>query len=1037
MTDNIKTVRQALNPAYLKQKIERAKIDVFKKELITLLDRINESESEEFHKNLITEFLNSVYYRDRHYINTKERTDLVIHNGDTPLSPVGVMIEVKKPANKAEMISKNNLNVKSLHELLLYYLRERKSNRNIELKYLIITNIYEWYIFDARNFENTFGSDTQLEKQFTEFENKTSAATTTNTFYKEIADPAIEKYIDKIEYAHFNIRNYDSILRNEIKEDDKELAPLYKFLSPVHLLKLPFAGDNNRLNKEFYAELLHILGLEETVLNGKKLIVRKKAAERHNGSIIENTIERIRIKGKLDNFDAKKYGGTKEEQLFGIALDLAITWINRILFLKLLEAQIIKYHNGNKTHAFMSPDKLYDYDDLDYLFFAVLARKTDERETESKNKFANVPYLNSSLFEITEIEDKTICIDSLQDNITIAPYPKSVLNTNKPIKPLEYLLRFLDAYDFSSESSEEIQEENKSLISSSVLGLIFEKINGYKDGSFFTPSFITMYMCHETISKAVIQKFNQVKNWKCRSITDLYNKIENLTEAGDIFNSIRICDPAVGSGHFLVSALNEMIYLKAELGILLDKSGKRLKEYKITIENDELIICDREGRFFNYNPKNDESQRVQETLFHEKQTIIENCLFGVDINPNSVKICQLRLWIELLKHAYYRTDTNELETLPNIDINIKPGDSLISRFDIHGNYTDLPPITIQKLQYATREYKAQVKLYKCVNDKPAKTKIRENIDRIKQTFSQINNPADTDYRKWKEAEAKSVAFFTSLRFDNDKETWEKQFELLQAETGVLREKYEQKIKTYYSNAFEWAFEFPEALDENGNFAGFDILIGNPPFIQLQSMGNITDVYKNMRYNVFERTGDIYCLFYELGYKLLKPEGHLALISSNKWMRAGYGEKLRNFFVENTNPIQLIDFAGVKVFDEATVDVNILILSKDKNRQKTKACIVKKDGIKDLGVYFMQHNTDCPFSTSDSWVILSPIEQRIKTKIEAVGTPLKKWDINIYRGILTGYNEAFIIDGKKKDELIAEDPKSEEIIRPFFLYTAKL
>jgi type II restriction/modification system DNA methylase subunit YeeA len=178
-----------------------------------------------------------------------------------------------------------------------------------------------------------------------------------------------------------------------------------------------------------------------------------------------------------------------------------------------------------------------------------------------------------------------------------------------------------------------------------------------------------MYMCRETISRTVIQKFNEYFLTRghapllVNSINDLYNIIGekiSIAEANAIFNTIRICDPAVGSGHFLVSALNEMVRLKSELGILADKSGKRLRECRISIENDELIVTDQEGNFFNYNPKDRESQRVQETLFHEKQILIENCLFGVDINPNSVKICQLRLWIELLKNAYYLTPYSPL-----------------------------------------------------------------------------------------------------------------------------------------------------------------------------------------------------------------------------------------------------------------------------------------------------------------------------------------------------------------------------------------
>jgi type II restriction/modification system DNA methylase subunit YeeA len=1021
-----------LNLVFLKQKPERKEIELFKKEFISLLDNINEKESEEFHKNLIKDFLNSVYYKDKHYINTKGKNDLVIHNGKKPDTPVGALIEVKNPKNKVEMVSKDNLNVKSFQELLLYYLRERKTGKNFELCYLIITNIYEWFVFDAQEFEKLFYQNNKLLKHFEEFETDKLSGKSTDFFYKEIASPEIAKIETEISYTHFDIHDYDKIFSSSDKEDDRKLIALYKFLSPTHLLKLPFANDNNQLNKEFYTELLHIIGLEEITQDNKKLIVRKKENERDSGSIIENAIDVIDIMDRLDEVDPEQYGEDKQERLFNVALDLAITWMNRALFLKLLEAQIIKYHNGNKDFSFLSAGKLSDYSELNSLFFFVLACKEDERKGSVKTKFAHVPYLNSSLFEKTDMEDKTIFISNLQGNIKIKPYSKTILRDAAPTMPaLEYLLRFLDAYDFSSEGSEDIQEENKPLISASVLGLIFEKINGYKDGSFFTPSFITMYMCRETISKAVIQKFNETKGWDCQTINELYNKIENknIVEANEIFNKIRICDPSVGSGHFLVSVLNEMIYLKSELGILTDRNGKKLKDYHVIVENDELIVIDNEGNYFAYNPKNTESQRIQETLFHEKQTIIENCLFGVDINPNSEKICQLRLWIELLKHTYYRSGTNELETLPNIDINIKCGNSLISRFDLYGNYAMLPAAMQQKLRLATQQYKEQVILYKCMLDRTTKKFTRENIARIKKDFAQINNPTDKDYQNWKAAKDKRDNHLTSMSFDTDKDIWNQKLECLQNEESLLREKYEQKKKTFYSSAFEWSFEFPEVLDDNGNFVGFDVVIGNPPYIQLQSMEHIADAYKNMNYQVFERTGDIYCLFYELAYKLLKQNGYLSYITSNTWMRAGHGEKTRQFLVEQTNPMLLIDFSDVKVFDEATVRTNILIYRKDENQQQTQACIVKKEGVKDLSGFIKQHATVCNFSIDGSWVILSPIEQRIKAKIEAVGTPLKDWDIQINCGVKTGFNEAFIISGEKRRELIEQDPKSKKIIRP--------
>ena len=945
MASKIKTPKQAINPAFLRQKPTRPEIELFKKEFIALLDRINVKESEEFHKNLIKDFLNSVYYKDKHYINTRGKNDLVIHNGNNTLSPVGVLIETKSPANKAEMVSHDNLNVKSFQELILYYLRERKTEKNIELRHLIITNIYEWFVFDARDFEKLFYQNKALLDHFEQFQAGKLSGASTDFFYREIASPEIQKLRNEISYTYLDIRDYDRIIHDTDKEDDRRLIALYKFLSPVHLLKHPFANDTNQLNRGFYDELLHIIGLEEIVRDNKKLIVRKNEKDRDGGSIIENTIERINAKSKLNNQTAEQYGKTKEEQLFGVALNLAITWINRILFLKLLESQILKYHKGNKDYAFLSTDKLQDYNDLDMLFFSVLALRKDERNENVKVRFEHVPYLNSSLFEITEIEDKTICIDSLQNNISLALYSGSVLrvgtggrgndrNDQPKMKPLEYLLRFLDAYDFSSEGSEDIQEENKPLISASVLGLIFEKINGYRDGSFFTPSFITMYMCRETITRAVIQKFNDEKGWSCSNITELYNKIENIDEANSILNSLCICDPAVGSGHFLVSALNEMIRLKSELGILTDKSGRRLKDYRVTVENDELIVTDNEGNHFTYNPENTESRRVQEAFFNEKQTIIENCLFGVDINPNSVKICQLRLWIELLKHTYYHSETGELETLPNIDINIKCGNSLINRFDLHGNYATLPFSTQQTLRIATQQYKQQVILYKSTNDKTDKKHIRENIARIKETFSQVRNPDDVDYRKWKDAEAKSAHHFASMSF-NDRDEWNKKLAQLRVDEDVLGEKYEQKLKTLYSNSFEWSFEFPEVLDDYGNFIGFDVIIGNPPYgVKFEKYAE-EYFLKNYRHQDYQF--DSYTLFIERAVKLLNNGSHLGFIIPNTWLLNLKTPKIRRYIFSNTQIINIAHYQNA-VFTAATVDTEIVIF-KNKKAEITNKVII--------------------------------------------------------------------------------------------------
>ncbi|MDR3287027.1 MAG: Eco57I restriction-modification methylase domain-containing protein, partial [Prevotellaceae bacterium] len=362
----------------------------------------------------------------------------------------------------------------------------------------------------------------------------------------------------------------------------------------------------------------------------------------------------------------------------------------------------------------------------------------------------------------------------------------------------------------------------------------------------------------------------------------------------------------------------------------------------------------------------------------------------------------------------------------------KTGNSLISRFGLH---TDIKT-ALRQSKWNIDTYKIAVETYKNAENKEQKREIKELIDTIKTEFRVYVSRTTPLYIALEKARTELYNLTKPQLFnftENELGEWTKKVEKLTAELTIREQQFEDyKTGKNLIHAFEWRFEFPEALDDDGDFAGFDVVIGNPPYIQLQSMGAITDSYKQMNYQVFERTGDIYCLFYELGHKLLKQNGLLSFITSNKWMRAGYGEKTRKFFVENTNPTLLVDFAGVKVFDEATVDVNILMLQKDKNRQQTQACIVKKNGIKDLSVFVRQQSVIAGFdpqSPESSWVILSPIEQRIKAKIEAVGVPLKDWDIQINYGIKTGFNDAFIISGEKRKELIAEDPKSAEIIRP--------
>lgn len=936
--------RKALNKAFLKVKPNRTEIEGFKTNLITLLDRTNDTESEEFHKNLVIDFLKKTYYDPNHFINTKGRNDLVIHNGQNANSTVGVILEAKKPTNKAEMITTKKLNAKAFQELVLYYLRERITHKNLEVKHLVATNINEWFLFDATLFDRLFAQNKNLVKQFNDFEGGRLADTKTDFFYKQIAEPFIDSITSEIEFTYFNIQDFQKPLRNTDKADDNSLIALFKLLSPEHLLKLPFTNDSNSLDKRFYSELLHIIGLTETKEGSKKLIERNKAGERHTGTILEDAIIQLDSLDKLSRLEkpnlpiAIGIGNTQQERLFHVALELSITWINRILFLKLLEAQLITYHKGDKSYSFLNLDKIKNYDDLNSLFFQVLARKYDERNEDVKKIFEKVPYLNSSLFEPTDIEQASLFISNLKDDKTIPIFSQTVLKDQQGrkrtgnISTLQYLFEFLDAYDFGAEGGEEIQEDNKTLINASVLGLIFEKINGYKDGSFFTPGFITMYMCRETIRKAIVQKFHQdFPDDRINKIEDIYDLIPqkiSRNKANEIINSIKICDPAVGSGHFLVSALNEMIAVKNDLKILQDREGKSLHRYEVEVVNDELIVTDEEGELFEYNPSNKESQRIQETLFHEKQTLIENCLFGVDINSNSVKICRLRLWIELLKNAYYKTDIAhglnrglwELETLPNIDINIKCGNSLVSRFAINADLKQ----ALKKSKWTIDSYRIAVDTYRNAESKEQKREMERLIADIKSDFRTEINKNDPKLARLYKLKGELTTLTTQQSIfgmsEKEQKAWKKNVEQKTEETQKLETEIEEiKANKIFENAFEWRFEFPEVLNDDGDFVGFDVVIGNPPYMrvqEIQASQPIQKLHYESQYQNAKAAYDLANIFFELAVNISGEMSNNAFIFPHKFFNAASSEVFRNYLKQGQYIDEIAHFGANMIFEDA-------------------------------------------------------------------------------------------------------------------------
>lgn len=1009
----------------------------FKKELNTLvgkIDSINDDkdEREEHLKNELKEFLvHTVYSREDYAINTKGDIDLAIYLGNNTNENVGVIIEAKRPKNKGEMITPDNLNRKAFREAILYYFDEKKVAKNPDLKFILITNVLDWYIININDFERIINNS-----KFNKIYDKRKEEDKNNTdLYDEFKD-LIDITESELPCIHFNIKEYEEFSKKDTPANRKKIINLYKILSPNFLLKKQLPNDSNKLNTNFYLELLHIIGVEEVPEGGKNIIKRKKL--RDNGSFLENTINILETEDSLRKF-AHLYPEckTKEDKIYTIALELVLTWVNRILFLKLLEGQLLSYHKENQNDfKFLNPKKINDFDEMYKLFHQVLAKNYKERPEQIKKKYEFVPYLNSSLFEISEIEDLGIKINSLDDNLTLPVFNKTKIKYEKVnLNPLEYLLEFLNSYDFGGDKEDDYKSDK--LINASILGNIFEKINGYKDGSFYTPGFITQYMCKETIERAIVQKFNEIKGWKCEDFKDLLNKDldENLKETNSIIDSIKICDPAVGSGHFLVSALNQMIVIKHELKVLVEDRNetkwKKLKGVAICIVNDELDVKI-DGDNFKYNPKNINTHIIQKALFEEKQTVIENCLFGVDINSNSVKICRLRLWIELLKNSYYLKgnvgEPDYLETLPNIDINIKCGNSLISRFGID---TDLKE-ALKKSKKTISDYKRAVDLYRNAESKEQKREMEALIMEIKNNFNSELKSNDPKLKKLKRLQEDIIYLPTQVslfeKTAKDKKEFEKKYKKIKDEYSKLEKEIEEvKSNKIYENAFEWRFEFPEVLNDDGDFVGFDVVIGNPPYIDAKKIASISTLLKE-KYKVYYSSADLSSYFFELGVNVLKSNGIFSFINTNKFFKTEYGKPLKRF-ISDYKINSIINFEQVPIFDEALVSSLIIVFEKNYNKSDfifvefNKEASPNNDFERQIETRktILSHNS----IDENSWSFSNQNESQIIAKIYTNSNKIKDIvSIDIKRGVTTGFDPAFIITNDEKSKL-----NNDEIIKP--------
>ncbi|EGQ7249366.1 class I SAM-dependent DNA methyltransferase [Campylobacter jejuni] len=903
------------NPYYRKKQIMQNEFDIFNKALMQYLERLESSQSENedyLVANALSPFLTMLNFKT--HIKTKQKgkseIDLSISK-DEFSKDLEVLIEAKKP-NSKEFITHTKVNSKALHETILYYFRNREYS--FSLKFIIITDFYKFYIFKISEFEELFYKNPSFKKLFEEFCNPNSLFKgNTEEFYKEVAK--------LIENSKENLKGFLidlTFLKDKQKSNFKNLASIYKTFHRDFLLNEFNPNDANSLNNAFYKELLYILGLCESKQNSKLIIAKSEESKEEQGTFY------TAINSKL------------KEENFETILKLLILWLNRILFLKLIESNLVRF-NDDKNLKFLNFKKIPDFDKLSELFFEVLAK---EKSTRKKSEFAYLPYLNSSLFEKQSIEN-TLEISSLSNDLKLFYYKNTVLKDDKckakkgQVGLLEYLFEFLDSFDFGSDDEQSEILSQKELISSSVLGNVFEKLNGYKEGSFYTPSFITSYMCKESITKVVLDKFNAQFDLDAKDISELRKSLrkEDKKAQKELLNSIKICDPAVGSGHFLVSALNVMLSIYDELN-LFDE------EFYLEVQNDEILITGRKGEFIEYKrpstPK-DKAHLIQQELFHTKKDIIENNLFGVDINPNSCEITKLRLWIELLKHSFYQSfddgNYHDLKTLPNIDINIKCGNSLVSYFETGKSPSHYPNIKerINKYKRIVKDYKEGFYTDKShINQEIKNLKISfKNFcfaDKFKKEMKGFNDKCEKYSKKYGNflaVDDENLKFFVSANltlFDFDEKEATKEF-------ANLKKEYDNIFNLESNHPFEWRFEFPEILDDDGNFKGFDLIIGNPPYIKENDNKDLFTNTKKLR--TYQGKMDIWYHFVGRGFDILKNNGYLAFIATNNWVTNSGAKKLRNIVLEESQILSLVDFSSFMVFDSASIQTMIMQFQKIK------------------------------------------------------------------------------------------------------------
>ncbi|MVM29386.1 hypothetical protein GO755_05025 [Spirosoma sp. HMF4905] len=684
--------------------------------------------------------------------------------------------------------------------------------------------------------------------------------------------------------------------------------------------------------------------------------------------------------------------------------DFAKKLLGRLVFLQFLQkkgwmgvpANRIDWKEGDKQfvrHLFESaPDKGSFYSErLTKLFFETLNRqRTDDLFYITNTK---VPYLNGGLFDRN-------------------PNKAIARQTERFDFPIAYFADLLDTFDqFNFTIDENNLDEQEVGIDPEMLGHIFENLleENRDKGTFYTPKEVVYFMCQEALVQYLTPHFPPDANIedfvKKKDVSPYLTQRPHAEQLNRLLDQVKICDPAIGSGAFPIGMLQEVFLAKRYIYTHLNATHP-------------------------FNPT------------EVKLGILEHSIYGVDLDGGAVDIARLRFWLALV------VDEETPRQLPNLDYKIMQGDSLFESFedidlssahqaqtlkvvepdrDLFGNIIN-PQLNTNYGRLSNVDLPNLIERYFTANDPQTKQQLGDEInnhitehieDNLKfrggQLTTQLEEAANVDVALLKPKKRKELE---DMRVGIQR--------IEQTRTRLL-----ELQKTTERPYFLWHLYFQDVLNEKRK--GFDIVIGNPPYFSVSKQPHLKALAN--KYKTFESTGDIYALFYERGYEILRPGGVLVYITGSSWLRSNYGKSLRAFFAERTDPLKLVDLSDCQIFESATVLTTIMAFRKAENRFQLKALRLTRktqQAIRVLDAYFNAHHIILNEQLETAWVVLTSEHYNLKGKIERQGRKLghKEWNIRINRGLVTGYNDAFVIKSAQREEFIKLDKKYDHIIKPF-------